>query len=218
MTLSFALKNALGFLGGTVLGKRALCLARSRPAASSQCGCSGTAPRNAVRPAHPGGARRRRRAAPAASLPEHLAWLLTPACSPPPAPSSAGTIAYFTLHPEELHMLGGDSMQVRWRSSQWDAAQVAQVREGARAAAQDLRLGWCCQCCACGFHSLRTVDTAERASLPGHPCAGAGGGCAGGATRALVRPRAVCLSCRWHTLQPGAAQPCDLAPRGLAGR
>ncbi|KAL4420644.1 hypothetical protein ABPG75_010300 [Micractinium tetrahymenae] len=46
-----------------------------------------------------------------------------------------GTIAYFTVHPEEMHMLGGDSLQVRWRASQWDAAQVAQVQQAAAAQA-----------------------------------------------------------------------------------
>lgn len=49
-------------------------------------------------------------------------------------PIFAGTIAYFAVHPEEMHMLGGDNMQVRWRASHWDASQVAQVAQVCRGA------------------------------------------------------------------------------------
>ena len=42
-------------------------------------------------------------------------------------PRSAGTLAYFGQHPEEIQLFVPD-LQVRWRASQWDDAQVAQVR------------------------------------------------------------------------------------------
>lgn len=103
--------------------------------------------------------------------------------NPPHAPLTylfSGTIAYFSMHPDDMDILGGDGLRVRWRQSQWDASQVAQVRGGARAM-QGLQPCWrrlraaCAPCIACDSWALLNC----RPRIP--PGAGAAGGGPGGA-------------------------------------